>query len=313
MEELKIDSEFEKVIPPLTDEEFRQLEENILADGEVLMALIVWNGFIVDGHNRYKIVQKHPEITFRTYERLFDNRYEVIAWICKNQLGRRNLSQEDKDYLIGKRYDAEADSEAFHGNQYTLSDKSGGVQIEHHQNKDKTRARIAKDTNTSESYVYRANQFSKGVDAAEDTLPGIKHEILSGVIKPTKGDIIAIAKAPPEERLGLVEKLRQPKPKPVSKPSAGNSGVKKEPESHDPKIQQLLEISEDMVRPHASVGENDILKSMQGAIHMMMDTCSNYFTRYPKLLSEEQYKVKVVEIMQELKDYITEIEGEKRE
>ena len=32
---LKIDPEFEKVIPPLTEDEFTQLTENILAEGEV--------------------------------------------------------------------------------------------------------------------------------------------------------------------------------------------------------------------------------------------------------------------------------------
>lgn len=33
--ELKIDPEFRDKIPPLTEDEFKQLEENILEDGEV--------------------------------------------------------------------------------------------------------------------------------------------------------------------------------------------------------------------------------------------------------------------------------------
>ena len=57
-QELKTDPEYESIIPKLTDEEFKQLEENLLADG-VLAPLIVWNGTIVDGHNRYRIAQKH--------------------------------------------------------------------------------------------------------------------------------------------------------------------------------------------------------------------------------------------------------------
>ena len=32
-ETLRIDEEFEKLIPPLTDEEYRQLEENIVLEG----------------------------------------------------------------------------------------------------------------------------------------------------------------------------------------------------------------------------------------------------------------------------------------
>ena len=104
---LTIDPEFEAKCPPLTDDELSQLEENILEEGLVLMPLIVWNDTIVDGHNRYRIAQAHPGIGFRTHEKQFSNRYEALSWICKNQLGRRNLTPQQKKYLIGQRYDAE--------------------------------------------------------------------------------------------------------------------------------------------------------------------------------------------------------------
>lgn len=89
---LTIDPEFEAKCPPLTEDELSQLEENILEEGLVLMPLIVWNDTIVDGHNRYRIAQAHPGIEFRTHEKQFSNRYEALSWICKNQLGRRNLT-----------------------------------------------------------------------------------------------------------------------------------------------------------------------------------------------------------------------------
>ena len=65
---LHIDPEFKAQIPPLTEDERKQLEENILADGEILSPLLVWNDTIVDGHNRYEILQSHPEIpcTYRS-------------------------------------------------------------------------------------------------------------------------------------------------------------------------------------------------------------------------------------------------------
>ena len=89
---LKIDPEFQSQIPPLTDDEFKQLEENILKEGKLLSPLIVWGNTLVDGHTRYAILQKHPEIYFSTMPLHFANREEALAWICKNQLGRRNLS-----------------------------------------------------------------------------------------------------------------------------------------------------------------------------------------------------------------------------
>ena len=95
---LKIDPEFQGKIPPLTFEELNQLEANILRDGRIINPLIVWQGLIVDGHNRYTIAKKHPEIPFTVHEKEFASRYEAIIWICKNQLGRRNLTPEQKKF-----------------------------------------------------------------------------------------------------------------------------------------------------------------------------------------------------------------------
>ena len=93
---LRIDPEFESKIPPLTEEEYQLLEENILQDGVVLNPLIVWNSCIVDGHNRFRIIQAHPEIKYSVFEKEFPDRYAAIAWICCNQLGRRTLSPQQK-------------------------------------------------------------------------------------------------------------------------------------------------------------------------------------------------------------------------
>ena len=83
--ELRTDPEFESKIPPLTDEEFQQLETNILADGVVISPIIVWNGVIVDGHNRYRIVSRHPEIPFTTCEKAFADRYDAIVWTPRSK------------------------------------------------------------------------------------------------------------------------------------------------------------------------------------------------------------------------------------
>ena len=98
---LKIDPEFQSQIPPLTDDEFKQLEENILKEGKLISPLIVWNNTLVDGHNRYAILQKHPEIYFSTMPLRFENREEAIAWICRNQLGRRNLTPNRNAICLG--------------------------------------------------------------------------------------------------------------------------------------------------------------------------------------------------------------------
>ena len=214
---LRIDPEFKAQIPPLTEDERKQLEENILADGEILSPILVWNDTIVDGHNRYEILQNHPEIPFTVYPLTLENREQVLVWICKNQLGRRNLTPEQKKFLIGKQYDAEK-HDGFHGNQHTLPASSGGVQNEHQQTAEKTCERIARENRVSSSSVRRAALFAQGVDLADKLCPGIRHQVLCGDLKAPDILFERLAKAGPEEYDDILEQIKNPRPK--TKPTA---------------------------------------------------------------------------------------------
>ncbi|WP_320978243.1 ParB N-terminal domain-containing protein [Hungatella effluvii] len=97
MSDLIIDPEFQSLLPPLSDEEFKHLEENIKADG-CRDSLKVWNGIIIDGHQRFKICQEN-NIPFKTEQMDFADRDDAIVWIIQNQLGRKNLSPEESGGL----------------------------------------------------------------------------------------------------------------------------------------------------------------------------------------------------------------------
>ena len=108
MEPLRIDPEFESLVPPLSDDEFKQLEENIVEAGMCYDPIITWDGVIIDGHNRWKIIQKHPEVSYKTYMEIFSDRNEAKLWIINNQLGRRNLEKSDAIDLAEKRAEVTA-------------------------------------------------------------------------------------------------------------------------------------------------------------------------------------------------------------
>ena len=179
---LKIDPEFQSQIPPLTDDEFKQLEENILKEGKLISPLIVWNNTLVDGHNRYAILQKHPEIYFSTIPLPFESREEVLAWICKNQLGRRNLTPEQKKFLIGKQYSVEHRKPGGNGNnQHTAAAKKTAPEelcqidkIPPTSAEASIRKQIAERNNVSESYVVRSEKFMRGVEIMEQMVPGMQ-------------------------------------------------------------------------------------------------------------------------------------------
>lgn len=304
MDRLIIDPEFRDKIPPLTEDEFTLLEENILSDGAVFSPLIVWDGTILDGHNRYEIIQKHPELTYAVHKMSFDNRYEALSWICKHQLGRRNLTPQQKKYLIGQRYEAE---KMAHGGERVATVQNEPLPSSH-----KTRAQIANDTSTSESYVMRAGWYAQGVDAAEEALPGIKQEILTGAIKPTETAVAAVAKAAPEERPRLAADLkksqddRDKKPRPAYHKAPPAASRKAE-------MQKIAEISAEMERDKAPSTEENVLCSLDGEIVSFMELFDRIFQEYPRLLSDGHYRQELIQIMQKMKQYITDIEGGRTE
>jgi len=94
---MNIDKEFRSLIPPLTAEEYRGLEQSILAEG-CRDALITWNDTLIDGHNRHEICTKHG-VLFKTSEKTFESREKAKEWIILNQFSRRNLSAYDRSVL----------------------------------------------------------------------------------------------------------------------------------------------------------------------------------------------------------------------
>ncbi len=295
--ELRIDPEFEGKIPPLTTEEFQQLENNILADGVVINPIIVWDGVIVDGHNRYRIVNKHPEIRFSTCEKTFSDRYEAIAWICKNQLGRRNLTKEQKKYLIGKQYEAEKASHGGdRGNQYTNLASS---QIGNLPNKEKTCERIAGENGISKNSVLRAEAFSKAVDIADEVEPGIRDEILAGKIKPTEKDVHALARADPEERPAIIEEMRK---SPEEKRKAAPP-----PKLPDKPLTQVEQISEDMLTSRSKGTEADMLYELEDALDSLMFRWSMCLNNNQDYFADDSCQPQIHKLVQTGLDYLHQI------
>lgn len=176
---LIIDKEFKSLIPPLTPEEFNQLEQNCLKDG-ILESIKVWKDVIIDGHNRHEIANKNG-LDFTVTELSFENRTDAIEWIILHQLGRRNLTEEQKAYLRGRRYENEKLKHG--GNRKKESNP---------QNEDlKTSEKLASEYNVSKATIERDADFAKGVDLLPDER---KTEVLSGKSELKKQEVQQIGK-----------------------------------------------------------------------------------------------------------------------
>lgn len=211
MVNLKIDPEFRDKIPALTEAEFDQLRENILSDGEVYEPLVTWNSVIVDGHNRWRVIQENWEKLkdkFRVKEMDFADKWEAFEWMYRKQLGRRNLSDEQKKYMIGKMYEARKLTQ---GGDRRSEDFSNGQNVhlkDKRQVKDGTAGEIGKEIGVDGRTVRRAEKFAKGVDAIREEFPETADKILKGGSGITKEFVASIPAMPDEQKIEAIEAVK---------------------------------------------------------------------------------------------------------
>lgn len=207
MIKLKIDPEFRDKIPALTEAEFEQLKENILSDGEVYEPIVTWNDTIVDGHNRWRIICENWETLkdkFRTKPMDFADKWEAFEWMYKKQLGRRNLTEEQKTYMIGKMYEARKKSVgAQKGNVNAEKQCAQNEHIEKTPNR--TAESIAAEVGVGRETVKRSEKFSKGVDALRESNPEAADAVLKGNSGATKAEISEL----PSKTAGEIKKVAE--------------------------------------------------------------------------------------------------------
>ncbi|OON87456.1 hypothetical protein BXO88_04075 [Oribacterium sp. C9] len=230
--ELKIDDEFKNLIRPLFRQEYLQLEANLLSDG-CRTPISIWNGVIIDGHNRYEICTRHG-IPFEVEELNFLCREEAIAWICANQLGRRNLTEETRKYLIGIQYESEkivnSKKNPFGFNQYKKpieprlhDDPNDNGIINFPTRYRKTALKIARENNISHGTVEKYASYAKALEAIGKKEPGLLPKILSGQYKISHNAVIELSKMDNEEIKKLSQRLER-----NSQPFAQYQTVRKE-------------------------------------------------------------------------------------
>lgn len=212
LHKLKINMEFKNLIRPLQKQEYLQLEANIISDG-CRDAIITWKGYIVDGHNRYEICTTH-NIPFAIMEMDFECKEAAIAWICANQLGRRNITPETRKFLIGMQYESEkivGSIKNRRGNNQYKSDARGYLseeeseQVSRHQ----TAEKIAREHQISNGSVQKYAMYTRALEEIGKAAPTLVPKILSGRYKISHKNIIDLSKMPPEDIKKVARKIEQ--------------------------------------------------------------------------------------------------------
>jgi len=173
--ELKIKEEFKKLIPPLTPDEYKQLESNCIEEG-IRDAIITWNGYIIDGHNRYKIAQDWC-LVFKLEPKEFKSEQDVKVWMINNQFGRRNLQSYQRGVLalqLKSVYSEIAKDKQEKGfNQYSPPQIFGEA-INETKKENETNFKIAKLANVSHETIRKVEKIE------QKAAPEIKEKLLTG-------------------------------------------------------------------------------------------------------------------------------------
>lgn len=167
IDDIQIDDEFYSLLRPHTQQEFEELQGSVLLHG-FREKVRTWEGLLIDGHHRKRVYDNNPSIDPPEIEELeFPNREAARDWIIRNQLGRRNLTDNEYRYYIGK-----------------LDDKG----------------------DIPERTARRYSEFARKVDEiAETSGPEAKAEILKSR-RVGHSTVKKIAELPPETRRDAVKK-----------------------------------------------------------------------------------------------------------
>lgn len=231
--------ELRDLIPPLTDEESKQLKENIDKNG-IKDPLSVWETtvlsvlegldgaseshdlfkdfdnetvvhILVDGHNRYQHANAGEKVLdYRINLLEFSNLQEVREYMIDYQLGRRNLKPEQISLLRGIKY-----------NKLKASNKSDRVNVADD---------LANEFGVSSRTIKRDGDFAKGI---EKLTPELKGKVLSGEEKLPKEAIYDLSKVDVAEKIDTVEKVAEVLPKKKNKAIKPVPAIEQEAESED--------------------------------------------------------------------------------
>ena len=191
---IQIDEEVEDLLPKLSEDDSNSLTQSLLENGfdQKFGRIKVWfpenndgTGYIVDGHNRYKICSKNGiELSDYCFEPVyFDSKEDVIKWMLENQLARRNL-QTIQRIAIAEKYrsiyekQAKANQSLGGGDKRSENyQKSAGPNLA--QAVDKKR-NLTTDEKLSKISGVKKTTYKMGVKVLKSDNEDLKQRVLSG-------------------------------------------------------------------------------------------------------------------------------------
>jgi len=242
--EIIIDEEFKALLPPLDEETFAWLENNILEYG-CREPLVVWEDILIDGHNRYEILMRH-ELPVSTVSMEFESREDVIVWIISTQVSRRNLTPMQLSYFRGMHYNTDKKVQG------TIKAQNGPLY-------GSTAERLADKYNVSRNTIKRDAQVTDAINAIGEMSPDIKRDILSGKTQISRKRLQELTTGSDDDIAEVVMKIEE-----GTFENRRKSEIKQDNENISPWEKQFVLMSEEfrqLMRNHTKADDTIAMKS----------------------------------------------------
>ena len=189
---LKTKLEFTNLYQYLGEKDYKQLEQQILCHS-YHTPICTWNGIVISGIEAYELFRKHS-IPFRIKRLHFSSKEDVISWICTDQLKREDLTNINKKYLIGKKYDAE---KMLVSRQLSSTNKShiSGASI--------AAKKISEECNVATATGYKYSAYSSALEIIDEKVPDLVKRVRSGQLWISQANIIELSGLSKEQLLRL--------------------------------------------------------------------------------------------------------------
>lgn len=105
IEDIHVEDWIRNLIPPRSKEEQMQLQENIEVNKQQVKVIITdfegEENVLIDGHGRYDALKALNRTSIKFTRMEFRDRATIESFMLKEQLGRRNLTTRQRNYLMG--------------------------------------------------------------------------------------------------------------------------------------------------------------------------------------------------------------------
>lgn len=199
------------MIFPCSQKEYETLERQTLQYG-CRRPVLVWYGYIIQGFEQYDICITHG-IAFQIKNINFRVREEVISIICQKELSTRCLPENQRRYLIGKRYNADiiigahnaAGTDQF--KERIRRDLSKGKKF-YENNAGQIKERLAGEYHLNPCSIIRYSAYAQAIDHIASIKLEMANQILAGEMKTSIEAVMACYGESEDEVLKLLTASR---------------------------------------------------------------------------------------------------------